>query len=194
MRLTKQTRIGIFLLLTALLVGGTVAYFTVSEQAHNIVSTSGVDIKLYELTDPTVDGSVLTAFSDLENVIPGATYSKVPYIENIGVEPVWARARLTLTERLPDGTTVPIDDYTSVIELGEVGTNWILGQDRIYYYIPQVANGASTEPLFKTVKINENIGARHQGSVFSLKVEAEATQVANNGSSVMEANWTGEEE
>lgn len=196
MRLGKQARISIFLLLTALLVGGTVAYFTTTEQAHNIVSISGVNIKLYELADPTGDGSTLVPFHDLENVEPGVTYSKIPYVENIDVEPVWVRARFTLTETLPDGTTISIPDYTPVIELGDVGENWKREQDGLYYFDNKLTGGASTEPIFKTVKFKPEIDDRHQGSVYTLKVETEATQVANNGNSPIEAKWTenGEEE
>ena len=197
MRVQKKTRISIILgIVTILAIGGTTAYFLTTESAHNIISTSGVDVELYELADPTGDGSTLIPFSDLINVFPGSTYSKIPYIENVDTEPVWVRARLTLTMTTTDGAITPISDIASVIELGEVGTNWTTEANGYYYYNLALKTGEATEPIFKTVKFTDELPNNLQGAKFSLTIEAEATQMKNNGTSATTASWTesGEEE
>lgn len=197
MRVQKKTRISIVLgIVTILAIGGTTAYFLTTESAHNVISTSGVDVELYELADPTGDGSTLIPFSNLVNVFPGSIYSKIPYIENIDTEPVWVRAKLTLTRTTTDGTVTPINDIASVIELGDVGTNWMTGEDGYYYYNLSLNAGEATEPIFKTVKFTDELPNSLQGVTFSLIINAEATQMKNNGVSATTASWTesGEEE
>ena len=167
------------------------AYFVTSETAHNVVSMSGVDIELYELTDPDGEESALTPLTDLGKVMAGATYSKIPYIENIEIQPVWVRAKLTLSKTLADDTEIIIDNYTSLIELKGVGENWFFGEDGFIYYNPVLAGGKSTEPMFKSVKFADELDEEHQDAVyFTLKIDAEATQSVNNGTSATTASWT----
>ena len=190
MRLKHQTRLSLLLLATFLLVaGGSVAYFVTTETAHSVVSTSGVAIELYELAGP--EESI--PFSDLENVLPGVTYSKIPYVENVDTEPVWVRAKITLKKTV-DGTETVIDDYASMMELGGIGANWAYKEDGFYYYSSALNSGEATEPIFQTVIFTDDMASEYQDAVYSLTVTAEATQVANNGTSAENANWTGGEE
>ncbi|MBR3204270.1 hypothetical protein IKF81_01140 [Candidatus Saccharibacteria bacterium] len=190
MRLKQQTQTLILLgTILFLAVSGTVAYFVTTEIAHNIVSTKGVDIELYELVDPEGDGSSPAPFNDLEKIIPGITYSKIPYVENIDTEPVWTRAKLTLKRKIDD-IEIIIDDPTSLIELGEMSEKWTLKEDGFYYYDSSLNGGKSTEPLFKTVKFKDGLDDEYNNATFTLTIDAEATQVANNGTTPTEANWT----
>ena len=187
MRSKNFTRLSLLLLAVFLLAaGGSVAYFVTSETAHNVVSTSGVSIALYELAGP----AEIQPFHDLENITPGTTYSKIPYIENTDTEPVWVRAKITLKQTTGDGTETPLTDYASFMEFGDLGTNWTLHTDGFFYYASALAGGAQTEPLFKTVKFADTIGDEYQLATYSLTVTAEATQVAHNGTSGLDASWT----
>ncbi|MBR3319708.1 hypothetical protein IKG20_00135 [Candidatus Saccharibacteria bacterium] len=192
MRLKRLSRISPLLLIVFLLaVSGSVAYYVTTETAHNVVSMSGVDIELYELADPSGNESTLTPFTNLEKVLPGTTYSKIPYIENVDTQPVWVRAKLTLSKTLADDSEVIIEDGASVMELGGIGENWTRGEDGFYYYGPALEGGKSTEPIFRTVKFTDEIADEHQDAVyFTLKVDADATQYVNNGTTAKDANWT----
>ena len=187
MRRKPQIRTLLILGITFLLaMGGTVAYFVTSETAHNIVSTSGVNIELYELDGPA--GS--KPFHDLENIVAGETYSKIPYVENLDLEPVWVRAKISLKQTAGDGTETPVTDFSSLMTLQQVGTHWALSSDGYYYYDLPLSGWEETEPVFRSVKFADSIGDEFQLSTYTLTVSAEATQVKHNGSSALDAAWT----
>ena len=167
-----------------LAMGGTVAYFVTSETAHNLVSMGGVKIALNELDGPT--GS--KPFHDLENIIAGETYSKIPYVENVDLEPVWIRAKVSLKKTAGDGTETDITDFSSLMTLQEIGENWTTSPDNFYYYNLAVNNGEQTEPIFRSVKFADTINDEFQLATYTLTVTAEATQAKNNGLSGLDAN------
>lgn len=186
MRQKNQVRALVVLgIVTFLALSSTAAYFVTTRTAHNIISTSGVDIELDELADP--EGSI--PFDDLENISPGVTYSKIPYVENVDIESVWVRVKLILKKKVGESETT-IDDLTSLMELGEMGNAWLDGGDGFFYYNLSLASGQKTEPIFKTVKLKNEAGDEYKDAVFAFTISAEATQVANNGISAQEASWT----
>ncbi|MBR3256937.1 hypothetical protein IKG02_01450 [Candidatus Saccharibacteria bacterium] len=188
-----RTKINSLIVLGSLLLlatSGSVAYFVATNTAKNIVSTAkNVNIELYELAGP----SEIQPLNDIENVIPGVTYSKIPYAENAGVKPVWLRAKLIL-KRTQNGEETTLPDPTSLLELGGLGENWTLSSNGFYYYTPSLSSGESSEPIFKTVKLKEDMDEIYADATFSFTVKIEATQVKNNGSSALEASWTAEGE
>jgi len=187
MRQTSRTRLLIILGAISLLsLGGTVAYFVTSETAHNVVSMSGVSILLSELAGP--DGS--RPFHDLENITAGETYSKIPYVENNGPEPVWVRAKVSLKKTAGDGTESTLSDFSSLMTLQDLGENWIFSSDGFYYYNSALQSGESTEPFFKSVKFADVIDEDFSLATYTLSVSAEATQVKHNGTSAQDAAWT----
>ena len=187
MRSNNKIRIMTFTSMTLILITifGTAAYFIAVETAHNVISTSGVGIALYDLSDP--DGE-LVPFSKLTNVYPGETYSKIPYVENNEVNPVWVRASVELRAELKTGETVIIPEYGELVVLNEIGSNW-RENDKMYYYEPVLYPGEKTTPFFTSVKFKEEIPDSFQDAKFILTVKAEATQTANNGDSALTANW-----
>ena len=188
MRSKNFSRLGLLLLVVFLLAaGGSVAYFVTSETAHNVVSTSGVSIALYELAGP----AEIQPFHDLENITPGTTYSKIPYIENTDTEPVWVRAKISLIQTTGDGTETPVTDFSSLMTLQNLGTHWLLNSDDgFYYYDSALSTGERTESIFQSVKFADTIGDEYQLATYSLTVTAEATQVTHNGTSGLDASWT----
>ncbi len=187
MRRKPQIRTLLILGIAFLLaMGSTVAFFVTSETAHNLVSTGGVDIKLYEL-----DGSAEhNPFHDLENIVAGETYSKIPYVENLDLEPVWVRAKISLKQTAGDGTETPVTDFSSLMTLQQVGTHWALSSDGYYYYDLPLSGWEETEPVFRSVKFADSIGDEFQLATYTLTVTAEATQVKHNGTSALDASWT----
>ena len=195
MRLQKKnlTRVGIVLGAALLIAAwGSVAYFVASETAHNVISTSGVGIGLYEFADPDGTGD-LVPFEDLTNVMPGTTFSKIPYIENNETEPVWVRASISMKVRFEDGTEKKINNPGLFVELGEIGDGWTNGGDGYYYYEQALGAGEATTPYFKKVTFLAAVPSEYKNAKFSLTVKAEGTQVANNGSSAKTAGWGGGE-
>jgi len=166
---------------------GSVAYFVVTNTAHNVISTSkAVNIELYELAGP--EGT--KPFSDLMNVKPGETYSKIPYVENIGLEPVWVRTKIILLKTDGDNTETTINDFAPLLTLENLDENWQKGEDGFYYYNSPLSGGEKTEPFFESVKFADAIDEEYSLATYTLTVSAEATQVANNGTSPLNASWT----
>lgn len=187
MRQTSRTRLLIILgAISLLTLSGTVAYFVTSETAHNVVSMSGVSILLNEFAGP--EGS--RPFHDLENIAGGETYSKIPYVENNGPEPVWIRAKVSLKKTEGDGSDSTLSDFSSLMTLQELGENWFLSSDGFYYYSSALQGGESTEPFFKSVKFADSIDEDFNLATYTLTVSAEATQVKHNGTSALDAAWT----
>lgn len=195
MRLNRKSQIGLTLLAIVIsLLGGTMAYFVTTNTAHNVISTGGVKITLFELSDPTGSGTdSLVPFEDIENIVPGKSYSKIPIVQNIDTEPVWVRTQLTLTKTSPEGTVTPIPDIESIMELEDVGSNWVYSDEHYYYNNPLTAEEL-TQPLFRSIKFKDDIAVfdAPAGTVYSLTIVATATQTANNGTNPFTAGgWNG---
>ncbi|MBQ6130600.1 hypothetical protein IJI72_02860 [Candidatus Saccharibacteria bacterium] len=184
---TKAPALLLFGILLFLTMTGSVAYFVTTQPTHNLITTSSVGIALLDRADPT--GAV--PFNSLENINPNTLYSKIPYIENVGPEPVWIRARLSLIRRDED-RDAEIPDLASFIELGEPGTHWLNSEDGFYYYASALASSETTEPLFTSITFRETLIELYPNTEFTFTIDAYATQVKNNGTSPTNATWTEE--
>ena len=60
-------------------------------------------------------------------------------------------------------------------------------KDGYFYYSNPVEPGETTVPLFTKVIFSVFMGNDYQESIFEVTVHAQATQVANNGSTVFDA-------
>ena len=65
----------------AVAASGTLAYYTATEQAHNVITSGGIDIALQEYADA---GDALVPFEDVDGVMPGMEVSKIVCVENTG--------------------------------------------------------------------------------------------------------------
>ena len=100
--------LAVVVLLLALAVGGTFAYFTTSKQVHNVITTNGIEIELLETT--IKDGvEVVFPKGGLDGIMPGADASKIVRIKNVATSSdAWVRAKVTkiaITDK--DGTPLP---------------------------------------------------------------------------------------
>ena len=191
MRPKTKTRIGVVVSLALLLtIWGTVAYYVAVETAHNAISTGGVDIALFELTDEYDEEGNPKYFSDIRNAAPGETYSKIPYVENLDTGSAWIRSALKVTVTTSDGVIHEIDDWSTILTIDIDEENWTLNGG-YYYYDAALAAGEKTEPMFRTVTIRDDLPTEYLSSTITLKIDAEAVQSANNGSSALEATGWG---
>lgn len=73
--------------------GGTMAYFTADDVAHNIITSGKIDIKLNEVTlkvDPETGESI--PFENVAGVMPNEQIDKIVSVENINLaEPAYIR-------------------------------------------------------------------------------------------------------
>lgn len=184
----KLSVVAILAIFLAIMSAGTWAYFTTSEQVHNVITTGGVDITLNEWADE----AKTEPFEDLEGILPGRQVTKIPEVVNSGENPVFVRVKLTKAiEWLSEVELTDEVDLSKVtLDLNE--TDWV-EQDGYYYYRKVLLPGETTEPLFTTVTFDVTMGNVFQNAQISIDITAQAVQSANNGTDPLKAlGWPAE--
>lgn len=169
---------------------GSIAYFTADATATNVITAGNVKINLKETAIPEGGGDPVP-FEDKTGVMPGAQISKIVQVANTGDQPAYIRIKVDKSITLANGVTGEPD-------LSLVSCNMNLDawdeKDGYYYYKEQLPAGETTKPLFTEVAFDTTMGNMYQDSKAEIKVYAQATQVAHNGATVMEAlGWPAEE-
>lgn len=169
----------------ALLVTGTLAYHTVTEEFGSMISMSIVRLKVHQTDLAGVDVSE-EAFS----VKPGDEIDRVITVENTGAHSIFLRVKLAQNmEGRNDMASQPYITYNINSEYWE--------EDEEYcYYRKELAKGECTEPLFADNKIT--VDGTHMtidelGKLFTLDVQAYGVQSKNNGEYPLEAKGWPEE-
>ena len=160
-------------LLGAVGVGATLAYFTDSEEKVNIVTMGHVDI---ELDEPNYEGDENNEIKDLT---PGQTIVKDPTITlRDGSADAYVRATLEVTgyENITDaeGNIVVIDELDIHLMDG-----WYLNEEDGYYYYNERLTEGDQAVLFDYVVIPVTWGNEVSGCSFKIIVSAEAIQADN---------------
>lgn len=181
----KMVTIAVLLLALTMLGYGTIAFFTAEETATNVITAGNVDIELQE-TAVTEDGKTIMFEESQERfgVMPGEEVSKIVQIVNTGDNEAYVRIGIEKSIKLAEG--ISGESNTDLITMDFNSDNWT-AKDGYYYYNQALAPGTKTEPLFRNVIFNPSMSNMYQGSEAIIKVDAQATQVKNNGATVFEA-------
>lgn len=99
---TKLLALSVVLILAALSVYGTLAYFTAQSTARNAVTTGDIRIALEERM-LTPDGEKTVPFENQLGVMPGSDVSKIVTVSNTGGQPAWVRVSLDKAIELARG-------------------------------------------------------------------------------------------
>ena len=178
-------------LLVVATIGGTSAFFVTSDRAHNVITTDGVSIDLFENTNQVgVDGRPIP-FTNINNAMPGDTFSKIPQVKNTDHGDVWVRILVKNSVKNADGAVVPAPN--DAITANYNAHNWLNGGDGYYYYYRALKAGETTEPLFTEVSLSKNLATTFADASFNIELTAQGVQVANNGNNVYEAEGWPEE-
>lgn len=162
---------------------GTLAYFTYEDTATNIITAGDIQIELEYLTE-TEDGSLTPCEDVVENVLPGMAVSRILQVKNTSKNDAWIRVAVDKSLTLAEGVEGEVD--LSLVTLN-LNTEYWAEQDGYYYYLSALKPGATTEPLFTTVTFSTQMSNLYQHGTAVIKANAQATQVTNNGSTVLEA-------
>lgn len=166
----------------ALTTGGTLAYFSAQEKAHNVITSGGVEIDLQEWT---LENGSRVPFEDVVGVMPGAQVSKIVEVENTGESAAYMRVSVEKAIKLAEGVAGTPD--LGLVHLDFNTNDWTDGGDGWWYYNEAVPAGATTAPLFENVAFAASMNNMYQNSQATIDVAAQAVQVANNGKSALEA-------
>ena len=174
----KLLILSVLAICVAMLAGGTLAFFTSEDKAHNVITTGGVEITLQEWADE----AKTTPFKDLTGVMPNTTVTKIAEIRNTGASDAWVRVKVEKNIRLQgDGTP-----DTGLVELKCNTVDWT-EKDGYYYYNKILKPGEVTAPIFTAVSFAADMGDEYQDATATVDVFAQAVQTANNGDTVMTA-------
>ena len=179
-------------LVGTLAVGGTLAWFTDTEEATNVVTVGDIDVKLSEVGE----GTPSQAGTGLEytNLMPGKTFTKDAYVENVGTNDAYVKAIITL-EAKDDNSKKLITDMkestTNKITFTDLAPNGVWTYDEtagtatytVWY------NGTTTPEVFGTddeawhlftsVVIPEGWDNSYENVGFDIKINVEAIQADN---------------
>ena len=162
--------------------GGTLAYFTDSDNKTNVITMGHVDVDLEE-----------PGWENPNNVQPGNKYLKDPQISVVdGSEDAYLRAKVTVTLKDKNGNDVMVDGEQLLPALSEVvdindGWNPTPDADGYYYYNTKVS-APTTVSLFKvkgegdnkyTVEIPMEWGNAYAETVLTIDIVAEGIQADN---------------
>ncbi len=168
---------------------GTLAYFTDTGIAHNVITSGKVDITLNDAMGYDEDKQPVR---ELKGVMPGVTYDKVVSVTNeADSQNAWVRIKLEKVIEPALGVEAESDPTLAIINFPkESKWKWVEDED-YWYYTDILKPGDTTENLFETVTIDKNMGNEYQNSTVKILVTAEAVQADNNGGTYTEIkSWT----
>ena len=175
----KLLTLSLIVICAAILAAGTLAYFSDDATAHNVITTGGVVIELVETGE---DGKPFPS-EGVAGVMPGESVTKRVTVKNTGMSEAWVRVRADMEVKDSDGEVMTGEHP---IELTGKDSKWV-AKGGYYYYTEPVAPGAETDALLEEVTFLPQMGNPYQGSTLNIDIFAQATQVANNGETVWEA-------
>ena len=178
--------LAVVLICLSVLASTTIAYFTDTDIARNVITTGGIDIHIIE--QQLVDGKLVDYPNEPIPVMPASAVSKIVSVQNTD-EPAWVRMNYTLTVYDAEGKEmdIPADELAKVIVITPDATNWTQ-KDGWWYYNTAVKGGETTKPLFEEVAFSgPHMDNKYQLCTVVIDVTAQAVQQANNGATVLEA-------
>ena len=150
------------------IIGGTLAYFTDTENKENVFTVGNVDITL---TEPNWESSGKV---DAETVYAGEPLAKDPTVENTGNNPCFVRIKVDNLNQFGDKGTITLrTDYVD----GKLGDNWEL-KDGYYYYTTPLEVGATTDALFDQIVMPTGLTGGEEAEPITVTAQAVQAQGA----------------
>lgn len=170
--------------LAALLSAGTLAFFTTTDTAKNVITTGNIDLQIQETT---VDGKPFDSTGTV--IMPGDVVDKIVTVENTGTDSAFVRVDITVSSK-----NLGIDAGECVeVDINEAA--WTF-KEGFYYYDTALEPGRSTEPLFTQVTFDgRGMDNSWIGDALMINVDAYGVQSKNNGTDPLRAaGWPPTEE
>ena len=177
----KIFAMAVVLIFLAIAAYGTSAYFTHEETATNVITSGSIKVELQEWSDT---GNGLVPFEDTDGVMPGMEVSKIVQVKNVGGQAAWIRVSADKSIHLAEGVNGDVD--LSLLSY-DLNTAFWTEKDGFYYYNTILQPNEVTEPLFAKIFFSETMSNMYQNSKAVIDVTAQATQVANNGTTALDA-------
>lgn len=179
----KLTLIATAVALGALVVvGATMAYFTSSDTATNVITTGNIAVKV---TEHKENGDEFVGNdNEFKNLVPGAIFYKNPTVKNTGNNDAIVRAQVNFYKK---GEEKPMDaaELKAYFPNGipslqtKADSNWVKDGDNTFYYNKVLEAGQTTDEIFTTVTISTDWNNDDVNKEFDIKIEVLAVQSEN---------------
>lgn len=147
----------------------TLAYYTTTGRATNVITTGGIELAIHETTDQGTEFP-----SEGVYILPGDIVSKRVTVENLCAHPFYLRVKIVYgvdSQELPSEECFKLNINSDVWKL----------HDGWYYYQGVVAPGDTTPQVFSHVEIvGDKVDNRYIGKTLTLSVLAQAVQSEHN--------------
>lgn len=169
-------------LAAVLSVGGTLAYFTDTDETSNMTTIGHVDGSLEERTNEKNVEQTENGITYLDKIVPGDVISKEPYVVLDG-ESQSAYARVTISvesdENLDSEQKAKLELVKDNLDINNAG-GWYKGNDGYYYYNQILNPNDESQNIFTKVTIP---GAQWDNTMTNLdikiKIKGELIQSEN---------------
>lgn len=174
-------------MLAALTVSGSLAYFTARDTARNVITSGSIRIKLVEHTVDESGNIVAFPGGGLLGLYPGASASKIVQVKNTGRGEAWIRVKVEPSILDADGKELPVTLESGEPALSYEALEGWTYRDGCYYYNKPVPGGALTDELLGEILFSPLMGNDYQGCTVNICISAQAVQTAHNGLSALDA-------
>lgn len=157
--------------LIAVFSGNTLAYYSVTGRATNVVTSGNIRLKIIE---KDAEGKPFPV--DGVEVLPGDVVTKVVTVQNVCDHPFWLRVQLIKGSNQEE---LSADEVLQIRGLNL--SDWSKQDDGYFYYKKILYPRESTAALFNQVHIDGNLVDQHDiGTALTITVRAEAVQSEHN--------------
>ncbi len=158
--------VGLLLLVTLMVIGGTMAWFWDSEETDNRFTAGTVAIEINE-----------HGFKDIEKWNPGDTTTKQVSVKSLGNKKSYIRVSLTPVWLVGEGEdALPINNV--ILNLA-TNNDWVKSGD--WYYYKHIIEEEETSLLLQSVKLDGALtDNKYQDKTLKINVKAEAVQASNS--------------
>lgn len=171
-----------------LAVGGTLAWFTDTETATNVVTTGNVNISWFEgeTTDDLVEitkdyeGMQFGIGEGEKPVVPGQNLDKTAVVRNEGKNPAYIRAEIVIEDG--NGNKITDKEELALLKIEGTDPKWVKNADGYYYYqdiVTEKGTGdtSQTKVIVTDVKVkstatNDDLANKN----YKIRLVAEAVQ------------------
>ena len=173
----KLCFIAFLMCIMSLLSFETLAFYTVTGTARNVITFGDLPSEVIETTatgDEFPEEGVY--------VMPGDLVSKIVKVANRSAHPFYVRVKLV---KGADNVELTPEECLAIQTDTE---NWTLAEDGYYYYNKAVPAYGETEPLFREVEVvGDKVTKEHIGSILTVTVKTFVVQSENNADTPFEA-------
>lgn len=158
----------------------TFAFITASLDTKNSITFGNLDLKINETELDSSGNEVEYNTDEMVKLNSNNQLSRIIRIENIGNEPMYVRASLSLAGVDMNGKPLAGIDEVTAYTLND--NDWIY-KDGWYYYKEILEPESESEALITGVEFDINqISSRYNGGDFDLDVHVQGVQSKNNDS------------